>query len=82
MVHGFLKFLRDTRALDSFILESVLPFSTKSDTGECVITKGMRMVPFSVQLHWLVLNCGFVEGEVTVGVCSHLPVGGLHVILG
>ena len=40
------------------------------------------MVPFSVPLHRLVLNCGLVQGEVSVGVRSQLPVEGLHMILG
>ncbi|XP_053294792.1 uncharacterized protein LOC128455141 [Pleuronectes platessa] len=77
-----IKILRDTGALDSFILESVLPFSSRTDTGGCVITLGMGMVPFSVPLHRLVLNCGLVQGEVSVGVRPQLPIGGLHMILG
>lgn len=75
-----IKILRDTGALDSFILESVLPFSPETDTGGCVITLGM--VPFSVPLHQLVLNCDLVQGEVSVGVWSQLPVEGVHMILG
>ena len=75
-----IKILRDTGALDSFILESVLPFSSRTDGG-CVITLGMGMVPFSVPLH-LVPNCGLVQGEVSVGVRPQLPIEGLHMILG
>lgn len=77
-----IKILRDTGALDSFILESVLPFSFETDTGECVITLGMGMVPFSVPLHRLVLSCGLAQGEVSVGVRPQLPVKGVHMILG
>lgn len=32
-----IKILRDTGALDSFVLESVFPFSPMSDTGGCVL---------------------------------------------
>lgn len=42
--------LRDTTALDSFILESVLLFSSKTDTGR-VIPLGLGIVMFSVHSH-------------------------------
>lgn len=77
-----IKILRDTGASDSFILESVLPFSKMSDTGCCVIVQGMGLVPFSSPLHKVTLACGFVEGDVDVGVRSQLPVEGVHMILG
>lgn len=60
----------------------MLPFSFETDTGECVITLGMGMVPFSVPLHRLVLSCGLAQGEVSVGVRPQLPVKGVHMILG
>lgn len=76
-----IKILRDTGALDSFILESVLPFSAQSDTGSCVLIRGMGLVPFSSPLHKVRLTCGLVEGDV-VGVRPKLPVEGVHMILG
>lgn len=77
-----IKILRDTGALDSFILESVLPFSRQSDTGKCVLIRGMGLVPFSSSLHKVTLTCGLVEGDVVVGVRPKLPVEGVHMILG
>lgn len=77
-----IKILRDTGALDSFMLESVLPFSKESDTGRCVMVRGMGLVPFSSPLHEVTLKCGLVEGDVDVGVRPQLPVEGVHMILG
>ncbi len=77
-----IKILRDTGALDSFILESVLPFSKESDTGSCVMVCGMGLAPFSSPLHEVTLKCGLVEGDVAVGVRPQLPVEGVHMILG
>ncbi len=77
-----IKILRDTGALDSFILKSVLPFSSKTDTGECVIVLGMGLVPLPVPLHQVSLTCGLVQGEVSVGVRPQLPVDGVHMIFG
>ena len=57
-----IKILRDTGALHSFILGSVLLFSSKNDTGGCVVILGMGMVPFSVPLHQVVFSCGLVQG--------------------
>lgn len=77
-----IKILRDTGALDDFILEYVLPFSKESDTGRCVMVRGMGLVPFSSPLHEVTLKCGLVEGDVDVGVRPQLPVEGVHMILG
>lgn len=64
-----IKILRDAAALDSFMLESVLPFSEKTDTAECVITLGMCMIPFSYPLYQMKLTCGLVVGG-GVGGCQ------------
>uniref|UniRef100_A0A8D0AC21 CCHC-type domain-containing protein n=1 Tax=Sander lucioperca TaxID=283035 RepID=A0A8D0AC21_SANLU len=77
-----IKILRDTGALDSFLVESVLPFSKESDTGSCVLIRGMGLVPFVSPLHDVTLKCGLVEGDVAVGVRPQLPVEGVHMILG
>ncbi|XP_056905675.1 uncharacterized protein LOC130534961 [Takifugu flavidus] len=74
--------LRDSGALDSFILESVLPFSSDSDTGSCVKVRGMGPNVLTVPLHKLSLSSNLVQGEVSLGVCSELPIAGIHVILG
>lgn len=77
-----IKILRDTGALDSFILETVLPFSVQSDAGSCLLIRGMGLVPFASPLHKIRLTCGLVEGDVVVGVRPELPVEGVHMILG
>lgn len=77
-----IKILRDTGAVDSFILDSILPFSMESDTGSCVMVRGMGLVPFSSPLHKVTLTCGLVEGDVVVGVRPELPVEGVQMILG
>lgn len=41
---------------------------------------GLNVVP--VPLHSVVLNCGLVHGEVTMGVRPALPIEGVDVILG
>lgn len=50
------KILRDTRASESFILESILPFSPQSSTGCSVLIKGIGLQTFSAPLHRLVLQ--------------------------
>lgn len=76
------KILRDTGATDSFIRASVLPFSEDSDTGDCVIVRGVSLVPLSAPLHKVYLTCGFVEGDVHIAVRPALPLEGVDVILG
>lgn len=72
--------LRDSGALDSFILESV--FSSASDAVSCVRVRGMGLNVWTVPLHNLCLSSTLVQGEVLLGVCPELPVAGIHVILG
>lgn len=81
-VKVLVKILRDTGAMDSFILESVLPFSHKSDIGDSVLVRGMGLTTLSVPLHQMVLMSDLVQGEVVVGVRPALPVEGVHLILG
>ncbi|XP_061744139.1 uncharacterized protein LOC133543542 [Nerophis ophidion] len=76
------KILRDTGASESFISGAVLPFSTASDTGKCVLIRGIGMQSFSVPLHKIHLCSGFVNGEVTIAVRPSLPMQDIHVILG
>uniref|UniRef100_A0AAQ5ZP60 Gypsy retrotransposon integrase-like protein 1 n=1 Tax=Amphiprion ocellaris TaxID=80972 RepID=A0AAQ5ZP60_AMPOC len=76
------KILRDTGATDSFIRASVLPFSKDSDTGDCVIVRGVSLVPLSAPLHKVFLTSGFVEGNVHIAVRPALPLNGVDVILG
>ena len=76
------KILRDTGASRSYIVSSVLPFSQFTATGDNVLMKGMDLDVLPVPAHKLRLDCGLVQGEVTMGVRPALPVQGVQVILG
>ena len=76
------KILRDTGASESFILESLLPFSSKSSTGKSRLVRGIDLRTFEVPLHRVFLFSELVQGEVELGVRSALPVCGVSVILG
>ncbi len=76
------KILRDTGSSESFILESVLPFSEVSSEGRSVLIRGIGLNTLSVPLHRVHLTCDLVCGEVSLGVRPSLPVDGITVILG
>ncbi|XP_055788765.1 uncharacterized protein LOC129861392 [Salvelinus fontinalis] len=76
------KILRDTGASESFVLESVLPFSAETDSGKSVLIRGIGLNTLSVPLHKMMLDCGLVKGEVVVGVRPSLPIEGVDVVLG
>ena len=64
------------------MLESVLPFSAKTDIANSLLNRRIRLNTLSVPLHKLMLDCGLVKGEVVVGVRPSLPIEGIDVILG
>ena len=74
--------LRDTAAKYSFIVESALPFSAESATGDFVLMRGMEMGLAAVPRHTIVLDCDLVQGVVPVGVCPALPLDEVQMILG
>lgn len=76
-----IKILRDMGAYDSYIVDSVLPLSGQTDTGGCVLSRGMGLKILPVPLHKMILNCELVNGEVAVGVRPAL-LEGVHFILG
>lgn len=76
------KILRDTGASESFILESVLPFSSSSRSGRSLLVRGIDLSTLEVPLHKVMLYSELVEGEVELGVRPALPVDGVSVILG
>ncbi len=76
------RILRDTGAMQSLILEEMLPFSPESYTGSDVLIRGCEMGCVNVPLHRVYLESDLVTGPVTVGVCSRLPVEGVSFILG
>ncbi len=76
------KILRDTGSSETFVLESVWPFSTESYTGSNVLIRSIGLNVMSVPLHKLVLQSDLIQGVVEVAVRSCLPVEGVQVILG
>ena len=54
--------LRDTGASESFIVQSVLPFNADSDTGSCILIRGIEMQTISVPLHRIELTFDFLQG--------------------
>lgn len=77
-----LSILRDTGSAQSFILNSILPFSTNSYAGTDVLVRGIKMACVNVSLHHVDLKTDLVNGPVKLGVCEQLPVSGVDLILG
>lgn len=76
------KVLRDNAAFGSYMVNSVLPFSQSSDTGDYILMHGMSLDLVPVPVHKLQLDCGLVQGEVEMGVCPALLIQGVDIILG
>ena len=76
-----IRILRDTGANQSLILQKVLPWDEESKTGREVACKGAGS-KFNVPLHTIWLDCGYVTGEVVVGVKDTLPVDGVDMLMG
>lgn len=60
------KILRDTGSSESFIFQSVLPFSDVTSEGRDVLIKGIGLNTLSVPLHRVNLTSDLVCGEVTL----------------
>ena len=69
------KILRDSGALDSFIVGSVLPVSPDSAVGSSVEVRGMGLTVFSAPQLRLTLISDLLQGDVVMGVCPSLPMG-------
>ncbi|XP_063863059.1 uncharacterized protein LOC135102162 [Scylla paramamosain] len=76
-----IRILRDTGANQSLILSSVLPWNEETSTGREVSCKSAGG-KFSIPLHKVWLDCGYVTGEVTAGVKETLPVHGVDMLVG
>lgn len=74
--------LRDTAASQSFVLESVLPFSEKSYAGENILVQGFEMGFVNVPLHEVALVSDLVAGDFKMGVRRTLPIKNVQVLLG
>ncbi|XP_045930718.1 uncharacterized protein LOC123986486 [Micropterus dolomieu] len=77
-----IKILRDTGAKHSFIVQSVLSFSSATETGDFILMQGMEMGLIPVPRHKMMLECDLVTGVVAVGVRPALPIDGVAMILG
>ncbi len=77
-----IRILRDTGAAQSFILQSVLPFSEQSSCGSNVLVQGIDLTVVKVPLHQVFLRSGFISGNVKLAVRAQLPVKGVSLILG
>ena len=75
------RILRDTGANQSVMLRGPLPWTDESNAGREVKCHGAGG-EFSVPLHKLWLECGYVTGEEPVGVKESLPVQGVDMLLG
>lgn len=80
--HVLVRMLRDTGAAQSFVLDSVLPFSENTAIGSNVLIQGVEMGCISVPLHSIKLDSPLVSGQVVVGIRPSLPVEGISFILG
>ena len=77
-----IKVLRDTGANQSFVLDTVLPFSSKSETGDSILMKGMELGLITVPRHIVEIDCKLVQGVVPVGIRPELPLKGVSMVLG
>lgn len=77
-----IKVLRDTGAMHSFVVESVLPFSKESQVSDFILMRGMELGCVPVPRHSVFLECDFVSGVFPVAVRPALPVEGVDMILG
>ena len=76
------KFLRDTGATQSLMLDSVLPLTENSFTGANVLISGVEMGVLEVPLHEVNIKSSFINGNIVIGMRPSLPVKGISLILG
>lgn len=76
-----IRIFRDTGANQSLILKDALPWSNESSTGKKAACRG-EGGGFSIPLHKVWLECGYVTGEVTVGVKETLSIDGVDMFIG
>lgn len=77
------KILCNTGSIDSFICNSVLPFSSVTDTEDIVLrVREMGMLVFPVPARRFTLSSGLVNGAVEMGRCTKFLLDGVDIILG
>ena len=80
-----IRILRDTGSAQSIMLESTLPFADSTYSGAKVLLKGVDTILGSypsAPLHQVYLSSNHMNGPVTVGIQSSLPVNGIDFLLG
>lgn len=77
-----IKVLFDTGAQHSFIVQSVLPFSSDSQAGDFIVMRGMELGFVPVPPHDVMLECDLAKGVFSVRVRPELPLPGVAMILG
>ena len=76
------KFLRDTGATQSLMLDSVLPLTENSFMGANVLISGVEMGVLEVPLHEVNIKSSLINGNIVIGMRPSLPVEGISLILG
>ena len=80
-----IRILRDTGSAQSILLQSTLPLSDSTYSGDNVLLKGvdtgLGSYP-SAPLHQVYISSSHVNGPVTVGITSSLPINGIDFLLG
>ena len=80
-----IRVLRDTGSAQSILLQSTLPLSDSTYSRDNVLLKGvdtsLGSYP-SAPLHQVYISSGHVNGPVTVGITSSLPIDGIDFLLG
>ena len=80
-----IRILRDTGSAQSMLLQSTLPLSDSTYSGDNVLLKGvdtsLGSYP-SAPLHQVYISSSHVNGPVTVGITSSLPIDGIDFLLG
>ena len=80
-----IRILRDTGSAQSILPESTLPLSDSTYSGDNVLLKGvdtsLGSYP-SAPLHQVYISSSHVNGPVTVGITSSLPIDGIDFLLG
>ena len=80
-----IRILRDTGSAQSILLQSTLPLSNSTYSGDNVLLKGvdtgLGSYP-SASLQQVYISSSHVNGPVTVGITSSLPIDGIDFLLG
>ena len=77
-----IRILRDTGASRSLLLQEAVQLPDSSYTGDRAIIQGVDMKYSTLPLYNINLECGIVNGKVTVGILPSLPCEGISLLLG